>query len=289
MTAKPAIVMQSDFSKDISVCTMQGVCMMVDPELKVFDSTHDIRNFDTYQASTSLSFVVDFWPAGTVFVSVVDPGVGTGRRACVAKLKNGSYVVTPDNGSLTHLKKFFGIEEVRVIDETINRLKKTEKCHIFHGRDLFAYCAARLAAGVITYEQVGESYPVEEIVEHEIIPYEVNGNRITGMIDAIDYHFGLICSNIPADVFEDNGIGFGEMLHVVIRDRKQEAPVFDGQVSYVPSFGSVKVGEPLLMTSETLEIQIATNCVNMAEQYDIHEGPDWTMEIEKIKNEEAKA
>ena len=81
MKTKPAIVMQTDFTKDISVCTMQGVCMMVDPELKVFDSTHEIRSFDTYQASTSLSFVVDFWPSGTVFVSVVDPGVGTGRRA----------------------------------------------------------------------------------------------------------------------------------------------------------------------------------------------------------------
>ena len=281
MKTKPAIVMQTDFTKDISVCTMQGVCMMVDPELRVFDSTHDIRSFDTYQASTSLSFVVDFWPAGTVFVSVVDPGVGTGRRACVARLKNGSYVVTPDNGSLTHLKKFFGIEEVRIIDETRNRLQKTKKCHIFHGRDLFAYCGARLAAGVITYGEVGESYPVEEIVEHEIIPYQADGGRISGMIDAIDYHFGLICTNIPAEVFEENGISFGDMLHVAIRTRNRQEPVFEGNVAYVPSFGSVEKGEPLLMTSETLQIQIATNCVNMAEAYDIHEGPDWTMEIEK--------
>ena len=267
MKTKPAIVMQTDFTKDISVCTMQGVCMMVDPELRVFDSTHDIRSFDTYQASTSLSFVVDFWPAGTVFVSVVDPGVGTGRRACVARLKNGSYVVTPDNGSLTHLKKFFGIEEVRVIDETRNRLQKTKKCHIFHGRDLFAYCGARLAAGIITYEEVGESYPVEEIVEHEIIPYQADGGRISGMIDAIDYHFGLICTNIPAEVFEESGISFGDMLHVAIRNRNRQEPVFEGNVAYVPSFGSVEKGEPLLMTSETLQIQIATNCVNMAEAY----------------------
>ena len=170
-TKKAAVVMQTDFTKDISVCTMQGVCMMVDPELRVFDNTHEIKNFDTYQASTALSYVVDFWPAGTVFVSVVDPGVGTDRRACVAKLKNGSYVVTPDNGTLTHVNQYVGIEEVRVIDEERNRLKSTEKCHIFHGRDLFAYCAAKLAAGIITYEEVGEAYPVEEIVEHELIPF----------------------------------------------------------------------------------------------------------------------
>ena len=90
-TKKAAVVMQTDFTKDISVCTMQGVCMMVDPELRVFDNTHEIKNFDTYQASTALSYVVDFWPAGTVFVSVVDPGVGTDRRACVAKLKNVTF------------------------------------------------------------------------------------------------------------------------------------------------------------------------------------------------------
>lgn len=281
MTMKPAIVMQTDFTKDISVCTMQGVCMMVDPELRVFDSTHGITSFNTYQASTSLSFVVDFWPEGTVFVSVVDPGVGTGRRACVAKLKNGSYVVTPDNGSLTHLKKYFGIEEVRVIDEMRNRLEKTKKCHIFHGRDLFAYCGARLAAGVITYEEVGEAYPVEEIVEHEIVPYEVKGDRITGMIEAIDYHFGLICSNIPAAVFEEYGIGYGDILHVVICDKKREKPVFEGRVPYVKSFGAVEAGKSLLMTSETLQIQIAMNCANMAEQYGIHEGPDWIIELTK--------
>ena len=129
--------------------------------------------------------------------------------------------------------------------------------------------------------QVGDCYPVEEIIEHEIIPWEASENKISGMIDAIDYHFGLICSNIPADVFEEKGISFGDTLHVVIRDRKQEKPVFVGQVPYVPSFGSVAEGEALLMTSETLQIQIAINCVNMAEQYSIHEGADWTIEIER--------
>lgn len=280
-TNKPAIVMQTDFTKDISVCTMQGVCMMVDPELRVFDSTHEIKSFDTYQASTSLSFVIDFWPAGTVFVSVVDPGVGTSRRACVAKLSNGSYVVTPDNGSLTHVKKYFGIDEVRVIDENVNRLKKTEKCNIFHGRDLFAYCAARLAAGVITYEEVGEAYPVEEIVEHEIIPYKVEDGCISGMIDTADYHFGLICSNIPAEVFEEEGIGYGDWMDVQILKKGQEAPVYSKKVPFQPSFGAVAVGEPLLMVSETLQIQIAINSRNMSDQYGIQVGPEWIMKMKK--------
>ena len=87
MNSKAAIVMQTDFTKDISVCTMQGVCMMVDPTLRVFDNTHDIKSFDTYQASTCLSYVVDFWPAGTVFVSVVDPGDGNRSKSVCRKIK----------------------------------------------------------------------------------------------------------------------------------------------------------------------------------------------------------
>ena len=161
---KPAIVMQTDFSKDISTCTMEGVCMKVDPELRTFDSTHNIPNFSTYTASSSLAFVVDYWPEGTVFVSVVDPGVGTSRRGCVAKLKNGSFVVTPDNGSPTHMLRHPGIESVREIDETVNRLPGSEGVNIFHGRDVFAYTAARLASGAIDFEGVGREYPVEEIV-----------------------------------------------------------------------------------------------------------------------------
>ncbi len=278
---KPAIVMQTDFGKGISVCTMQGVCKMLDPELEVFDNTHEIKNFNTYEASFSLDYVVDFWPAGTVFISVVDPGVGTDRRACVAKLKNGSYVVTPDNGTLTHVKERVGIEEVRIIDENVNRLKSTEKCSIFHGRDLFAYCGAKLAAGLITYEEVGPEYPVDEIVIHKTVPYKVEGNKISGMISSSDAHFGLICSNIPVEVFEEENINFGDILSVKIFNNENEEAIFEGDVEYCRAFGDVEEGEPLLMVSETLDIQIAVNRRNMSEDYGIEAGVDWIMEIER--------
>lgn len=273
--------MQTDFGKGIAVCTMQGVCTMVDKELKIFDCSHDINNFDTYQASISLDYIVDFWPAGTVFISVVDPGVGTSRRACVARLKNGSYVVTPDNGTLTHLKERIGIQEIRLIDEKTNRLKNTEKCNIFHGRDLFAYCGAKLASGIITYEEVGPVYDVNEIVTHELVPYKVEGSVITGMIANADYHFGLICSNIPVEVFEKENIRYGDYVHVTIRKKGKDIPAFEGEVPFCQSFGFVKEGEPLLMVSESLHIQAALNCENMAEKYDLHAGSDWMIKIEK--------
>ncbi len=160
---KSALLMQTDFGFG-GGSAMYGVCKTVEKELQVHDLTHLIPKFNVKAASENLLKEIPKWPKGTVFVSVVDPGVGTSRRACVALLNNGSYIVTPDNGTLALPAKEWGIKEIREIDETINRLKGTEKTSIFHGRDLFAYCGARLAAGVITFEQVGKSYPVSEVV-----------------------------------------------------------------------------------------------------------------------------
>ncbi len=274
------IVTQTDFTKGISTCTMDGVCMMVDPQLRVFESTHNIPSFDTYTASTSLDFVVDYWPAGTVFVSVVDPGVGTSRRGCVAKLKNGSYVVTPDNGTLTHMLLHPGIAQVRQIDEAYNRLPGSEGVNIFHGRDVFAYTAARLAAGVISYEEVGPAYPVEEIVRHPLpCPAAEADGAITGMVASADTHFGLVCSNIPMDWFAEQGFAYGDVLEVSITGGGRE--VYRGDVPYVSSFGAVAVGEPLLMNSEVRTIQIAVNQENMTDKYKIGCGPDWRITLRR--------
>ena len=169
MFDKPILVFQTDFTyKEGAVSAMYGVVKTVDRELEIFDGTHEIPQYDTWSASYRLLQSLPFWPKGTIYVSVVDPGVGTSRRACVAKTANGYYVVTPDNGALTHIKKEFGILEVREIDERVNRLPSTRGVSIFHGRDLFGYTAARLASGIIGFEGVGPAYPVEEIVCHPI-------------------------------------------------------------------------------------------------------------------------
>lgn len=278
---KPAIVMQTDFTKDISVCTMQGVCAMIDPDITVYDCTHEIPSFNTYVASTSLSYVVDFWPTGTIFVSVVDPGVGTSRRASVAKLKNGCYVVTPDNGTLTHVYRYIGVEEIRVIDETRNRLESTKKCSIFHGRDLFSYCAAKLASGLISFEEVGDSYPIDEIVLHPLVEPVISTVHACGIIESADLHFGLICSNIPCEAFEQMCLSFGDEVTLRITDTTFNAVAFEGKVPYQPSFGSVPIGDPLLMVSETLQIQAAINNKNMTTLYNISCGSNWKFELFK--------
>src|SRR6266567_5533167 len=103
------IVFQTDFGlKDGAVSAMKGVAMSVSPDLKLFDLTHEIPAFNIWEGAYRLEQTVSYWPAGTVFVSVIDPGVGTNRKSVVLKTKTGHYFVTPDNGTLTLIAQSLG-------------------------------------------------------------------------------------------------------------------------------------------------------------------------------------
>ena len=277
---KPFIVMQTDFGRGISISTMEGVILDIDPELRIFHANHEIQQFNTYEASFSLFYYVQFWTPGTVFISVCDPGVGTSRRPCVAKLKNGSYVVTPDNGALTHMVRHIGVEEVRIVDERSHRLPSTLKVNIFHGRDLFAVVAAKLASGIITFEGVGVEYPVSEIVLHKQTRVTVEDGLIKGMLETADRRFGLICTNIPIEVFEKQGINYGDKLETVILHRDIE--IYSDTIPFARSFGHVSEGDALAMVSETQTVQIAKNLRNMSVQYALGTGPEWTITFRKV-------
>ena len=122
------VVFQSDFGlKDGAVSAMKGVAMGVSPDLKLFDLTHEIPAYNIWEAAYRLEQTVMYWPAGTVFVSVVDPGVGTNRKSVVLKTKSGHFIVTPDNGTLTLIAESLGIESIRQIDEAVNRRKGSKE------------------------------------------------------------------------------------------------------------------------------------------------------------------
>src|SRR5690349_13257309 len=116
------VVFQTDFGlKDGAVSAMKGVATAVDPELKLYDLTHEIPAYNIWEGAYRLQQTAQYWPAGTVFVSVVDPGVGTSRKSVVMRSKSGHYFVTPDNGTLTLIAESLGIDEIREINEQINR------------------------------------------------------------------------------------------------------------------------------------------------------------------------
>ena len=93
-------------------------------------------------------------------------------------------MVTPDNGTLTHIKKLCGITEARVIDETVNRLPGSGESYTFHGRDIYAYTGARLASGIIDFEGVGPEVPVDSVVEIPFEPARLQENEVSGTISA---------------------------------------------------------------------------------------------------------
>lgn len=271
---KPILVFQTDFTYlEGAVSSMYGVVKCVDRELEIFDGTHEIPQYDIWSASFRLNQSVSFWPEGTIYVSVVDPGVGTARRACVARTMDGHYIVTPDNGTLTHIKRSVGIAEVRQIDESVNRLRSTRGTSVFHGRDLFGYCAARLASGIIDFEGVGPAYPVEEIVELEILEPDVQPGIARGIFEINDPNFGNLWSNIPLQAFEEAGFRYGDRIHTVITHGDEKA--FDETVLFEKSFGFVDKGQPIIYNNELMNIAMAVSQGSFCKQYGIGYGPDW--------------
>ncbi|GAA8249988.1 S-adenosyl-l-methionine hydroxide adenosyltransferase family protein [Helicobacter pylori] len=277
--ASNALILQTDFSlKDGAVSAMKGVAFSVDSNLKIFDLTHEIPPYNIWEGAYRLYQTASYWPKGSVFVSVVDPGVGTKRKSVVLKTKNGQYFVSPDNGTLTLVAQTLGIDSVREIDEKANRLKGSEKSYTFHGRDVYAYTGARLASGAITFEQVGPELPAK-VVE---IPYQkakATKGEVKGNIPVLDIQYGNVWSNISDKLLNQAGIKRNDILCVTIF--KGSKKQYEGKMPYVASFGDVLKGQPLVYLNSLLNVSVALNRDNFAQKYQIKSGADWNIDIKK--------
>lgn len=273
------VVFQSDFGlKDGAVSAMKGVAMGVSSELKLFDLTHEIPAYSIWDAAYRLFQTAEYWPAGTVFVSIVDPGVGTDRLSVVLKTKSGHYFVTPDNGTLTLVAEKFGIEEVRQIDEAVNRRSESEKSYTFHGRDVYAYTGARLASGTITFEQVGKALPPQV----DMIAYEkarAEGEALVGAIPALDIQYGNVWTNIDRATAQSLSFEKGSVWTVEIFEAGK--PVFKGQMPFANSFGDVDEGKNLMYYNSLDSLSFAVNMGYFSSTYKIGYGGDWSVRISK--------
>ena len=277
--AQPVLVLQSDFGLlDGAVASMKGVAVGVSPDIHIYDLTHHIEPFNIWQGALRLAQTAEYWPAGTVFVSVVDPGVGTDRKSIVLRTKSGHYFVTPDNGTLTFVAARLGIDAVREIDEAVNRRKDSEKSFTFHGRDVYAYTAARLAAGVITFEQVGRELPPAVItIPHEAARFE--DGVVHGNIQTDDGNYGNIWTNVDRATFGRLGVSRGDVVR--IRILKDGEEVLNLSVPFVATFGAVAVGKPLLYLNSLDSVSLAINQKNFAKEYGVGSGPAWSIQIRR--------
>lgn len=276
------LVFQTDFGLvDGAVSAMYGVAYCVHPELKIHDLTHDITPYNIWEASYRLIQTLEYWPENTVFVSVVDPGVGSDRKSVVARTNTGRYIVTPDNGTLTHVLRMEGIAEVREIDEHINRLPRSGDSYTFHGRDVYAYTGARLASGIIDFEGVGPKLNVEDLNTLPIVEPYLDGKAVHGTIDILDVRFGSLWTNIPRELFLKTGIQYGDRVSITIENETRT--VYRNIILFARSFADVYVGEALAYVNSLDCVAVAINQGSFARAYNIGTGNSWSICIEPFK------
>ncbi|OEJ20296.1 DNA-directed RNA polymerase subunit delta [Brachyspira hampsonii] len=276
---KSPLALQTDFGrKDNTVASIYGVALTVDKDLKVYDLTHEIPAFNIWEAALRLDQTARYWPEGTVFVNVVDPGVGTERKSVVMKTTNNYYFVTPDNGSLTFVAESLGIEEVREIDEAVNRLTNSQESYTFHGRDVYVYTGARLASKQITFEQVGKSLGTN-ITKIDYQKPRFENGKFFANIPILDIQYGNVWSSLPRQLMLDNGVQVGDILNVSIYNEGNL--IWNGDVKLVNTFGDVAEGDNMAYFNSELNFSVAVNMGNFSDKYKVYSGPNWSMEIIK--------
>ena len=274
------LILQSDFGKaDGAVCAMYGVAVSVEPSLQIFDLTHEIEQYNIWEGSYRLIQTVSYWPAGSVFVSVVDPGVGSTRRSIAALTQTGQYIITPDNGTLTHVMRLCGVRELRSIDESVNRLPNSGEAYTFHGRDIYAYTGARLAAGKIAFADIGPAVEQSSAVVLPVIEPKLCGDAITGTIDVLDIRFGSIWTNIPRELFSTLGVAYGGRVQVAIQNDTRA--LYRNVMTFAKSFADVFVGEPLVYINSLNYMAVAINQGSFARAYNIGTGNSWHISVSR--------
>jgi len=275
------LVIQTDFgTKDGAVGAMKGVAVGVDPTLAIFDLSHENTPFDIWEAAYRLKQSAPFWPRGTVFVSVIDPGVGTARKSVVLETKSGHFFVSPDNGTLTLVGQELGIQAVREIDESKHRRIGSEKSYTFHGRDVYVYMGAQLASGTVSFDDVGPLLP-PKVIELAYEKARVEGAALIGTIPYLDFQFGNVWTNLDDQVFAKLAPHFGERFRVIILHAGKQ--VYSGEMPYARTFGDVPEGAPLLYLNSLMNVSFALNQGDFVKAHGIACGADWSVKVEKLK------
>lgn len=276
MSPTPALVLMTDFGElDGAVSAMRGVAHGVSSRTPIYDLTHQIPPFDIWSGAYRLKQTVAYWPAGTVFVNVVDPGVGTERASIALETTTGHFLVGPDNGLFTLIAEDLGLAKVVKIDESRQRLKGSEESYTFHGRDLYAYVGARLASGQTKLAELGEERKDVKRISYQRAA--IQGSRLVGMIPVLDPMYGNVWSNIPKALMESWRKGRNK-VRVTIKNSGRS--VWKGEVPVVETFGEVPEGQALGYYNSLLDFSLALNMRNFAVRNKILSGPNWTMELE---------
>jgi S-adenosylmethionine hydrolase len=255
----PTVVFMTDFGiVDDSVALCKGVMYGIAPNLRIVDLTHQVNPFSIADGARFLFGATPYFPAGTVFVVVVDPTVGSSRKALVVKSKRGQFFVLPDNGLMTMVEDRDGVEAIREITNP-DWMVGARISSTFHGRDIFSPVGAHLARGD-DWTKVGP--PIKELVRLDLKPASMNDKGLTGEVIALDGPFGNLVTNISAEDLLQLGYQRGDKVKLTIAGRELEMP-------FVRTFSDVPLKQPLLYIDSRGRASVALNQASFAATYNV--------------------
>ena len=256
---RPAIAFMTDFgTANDAVAICKAVIIGIAPEARIMDITHQVTPFQIEEGARFLAGVSPYYPAGTVFLAVVDPGVGTSRKAVIVKARKGQYFVLPDNGLVTLVLDRDGLASAREITNPAWMIQAAVSS-TFHGRDIFSPAAAHLATGW-DFNLVGPEVP--QLVRLTPKASTTTDKGIEGDIIGLDDPYGSLITDIPGEEFKKLGYNLGDKLTIQINKKPVTLP-------YVKTFMDVSVGDSLLYIDSRGRVGIANNEGNYAKKFDI--------------------
>jgi S-adenosyl-L-methionine hydrolase (adenosine-forming) len=257
----PTIVFMTDFGVvDDSVALCRGVMYSIMPDVRIVDLTHEVTPFSILDGARFLYGATPYYPAGTVFVVVIDPGVGSARKAIVARSKRGQYFVLPDNGLLTLVEQRDGIEAVREITNP-EWMIGTKLSSTFHGRDIFSPVGAHMARGD-DWTKVGPEMAAKDLVRLELKAAVLDERGLTATVIATDGPFGNLVTNADAEDFLKLGYQRGQDVPVTVGGREMK-------IKFVKTFSDVPLGQPLLYIDSRGHFAMAVNQGSFAAVYGV--------------------
>ena len=257
--AAPIIVFMTDFGTlDDAVAICKGVMLSLAPSARIVDLTHEVPPYSIADGARFLARTSLYYPANTIFVGVVDPGVGTQRRTLIARSKRGQFFVVPDNGLLTPIEDRDGIDGIREITNADWMLPGPHSA-TFHGRDIFSAAAGHLARGD-DWSAAGPSLP--RLARLSIAAPELREAGIAGHVIGFDGPYGNLITDIKRAPFEALGFRLGDAVNITVGGKIFSLP-------FVKTFGDVPVGKPLLYIDSSELVSVAINQGSFAQVHDI--------------------
>jgi S-adenosylmethionine hydrolase len=258
----PTIVFMTDFGTvDDSVPICKGVMWSIAPDVRIVDLSHQVTPFSILDGARYLYGATPYYPAGTVFVVVIDPTVGSTRKAVVIRSKRGQYFVLPDNGLITLVAERDGLDAAREITNP-QWMIGSALSSTFHGRDIFSPAGAHLARGE-DWSQAGPELDPAKLIRLDWKSASLDNKGLHGEVIATDGPFGNLVTNVDGDDFLKLGYHRGQTVPIELGTTKLQVP-------FVRTFSDVPLKKPLIYIDSRGRLSLAVNQGSFADTYSIN-------------------